>query len=95
MRSSPKRWDMEQAAQLAREAYSYVARTYPEGAPLEPLGRADAAVLEAQEQGDWRGYVEALRELCRVARREAILAQRSRRVTCEAGPGGGGCVATG
>jgi len=69
-------WDTEKAADLAREAYRYVARTYPPDAPLEPLGRADMAVLRAQEAGDWQAYEEALRELCRVARREAL--KRSR-----------------
>lgn len=29
------------------------------------------AVLQAQEAGDWQTYEEALRELCRVAKREA------------------------
>jgi hypothetical protein len=52
-------WDTELAAQRAREAYRYVARVYPKDAPLEPLGRADMAVLEAQERGDWQGYEEA------------------------------------
>jgi hypothetical protein len=65
-------WDTERAAELAREAYRYVARTYPPGAPLEPLGTADRAVLDAQERGDWRAYEEALRELMRTARREAL-----------------------
>lgn len=46
--SSPA-WDTERAAHLAREAYRYVARTFPPDAPLEPLGRADMAVLEPQE----------------------------------------------
>jgi hypothetical protein len=55
-------WNTEEAARLAREAYRYVA---------EPLGVADRRVLECQERGDFGGYVEALRELCRVARREA------------------------
>ncbi len=64
-------WNTEEAGRLAREAYRYVARTYPPDADLEPLGIADRRVLEAQERGDWDGYVEALRELCRVARREA------------------------
>jgi hypothetical protein len=64
-------WNTEEAARLAREAYRYVARTYPPDAPLEPLGKVDRAVLEAQERGDWPAYVEGLRELCRTARREA------------------------
>ncbi len=70
-------WDSQRAAELAREAYRYVARTYPAGAPLEPLGRADLAVLEAQERGDWDGYVEGLRELMRTAKREAIRRRRA------------------
>jgi hypothetical protein len=65
-------WDTELAAQRAREAYRYVARTYPDGAPLETPGRADWVVLEAQERCDWSAYEEALRELCRVAHRAAI-----------------------
>jgi hypothetical protein len=70
MSATVQKWDTEEAARLAREAYKYVARTFPPDAPLEPLGRADATVLNAQEAGDWSGYVEALRELCRTARRE-------------------------
>jgi hypothetical protein len=65
-------WDTQLAADPARAAYRYVARTYPKDAPLEPLGRADMAVLEAQERGDWQGYEEALRELMKTARQEAI-----------------------
>jgi hypothetical protein len=64
-------WNTEEAARLARTAYLFVAKHYPPDADLEPLGRADRAVLEAQERGDWDAYVEALRELCRVAKREA------------------------
>jgi hypothetical protein len=60
-------WDAELAAQRAREAYRYVGRVYPKGAPLEPLGRADMAVLEAQERGDWQAHEKALRELMRTA----------------------------
>jgi len=67
-----QKWDTEKAAQLAREAYCYVARTFPPDAPLEDLGRADMAVLEAQEAGDFEAYEETLRQLCRVARREAM-----------------------
>jgi hypothetical protein len=69
---SRQRWDTERAAELARPAYRYVGRMYPADAPLEPLGRADLVVLEAQERGDWAAYVSALRELMRVAKREAI-----------------------
>jgi hypothetical protein len=71
-----EKWDNERAAELARKAYSYVARVYPPDAPLKPLGVADVRVLEAQERGDWSVYEEALRELCRVAKREAMKAER-------------------
>jgi hypothetical protein len=69
--SAPATWDTELAAERAREAYRYVARVYPKDAPWAPIGRADAAVLRAQARLDWPAYEEALRELCRVARREA------------------------
>jgi hypothetical protein len=67
-------WNCQEAARLAAEAYRYVGRTfgrYPPEAALESLGKVERAVLEAQERGDWPAYVEALRELCRTARREA------------------------
>jgi hypothetical protein len=64
-------WDTELAAQRAREAYRYAAMVYPKGAPLEPLGRADFVVLEAEERRDWQAYEEALRELMRTAWRES------------------------
>jgi hypothetical protein len=76
--AAPSYWNTEEAARLAREAYRYVSRTYPLDADLEPLGVADRAVLEAQERGDWPGYLEALREMCRVAKREAIKATREK-----------------
>jgi hypothetical protein len=65
------RWDAEKAAELARTAYQYVARTYPPGGPWDAIGRADRRVVEAEERGVWEAYVEALREMCRVAKREA------------------------
>jgi hypothetical protein len=71
VRAAPVAWDTELAAQRAREAYLYVARTFPKDAPLEPLGRADMAVVRAQEARDLQAYEEALREMCRVAKREA------------------------
>lgn len=67
-------WDVGLAAEKARAAFTYVARMLPEDAPpctLEALGAADRAVLEAEEAHDWARYLEALRELCRVSRREA------------------------
>jgi len=71
-------WDAARAAELARKAYRYAARVYPPDASLEPLGRADAVVLEAQEAGDGPAYVEALRELMRTAKREALRKHRER-----------------
>ena len=65
-------WDTELAAERATTAYRYVARTYLKDAPLEPLGRADRAVLEGQECRDWSGYEEALRELMRAALSERL-----------------------
>jgi hypothetical protein len=67
-------WSSERASERAREAYHYVARLLPPTAAvglLEPIGEADRAVLEAEAARDWPRYEEALRELCRVARREA------------------------
>jgi hypothetical protein len=69
-------WDTQKAAELATVAYRYVGKVYPKDAPLEPLGRADAAVLRAEEAGDWKGYEEALRELMRTAKREALKRER-------------------
>jgi hypothetical protein len=71
-RPPAQEWDTEEAAHLARQAYRYVARTYPRDADLEPIGKVDRVVLEAQERGDWPRYVEALRELMRTAKREAM-----------------------
>lgn len=74
-------WDTEEAARRAREAYIYTARMFPVDAPpeaFEDLGAADTAVVEAQERGDWPGYLEALRRLMRVAKRERLLRERER-----------------
>jgi hypothetical protein len=64
-------WDTERAAFLAAQAYRYVAKVADPAklAPLEPLRAAQAAVLEAQEAGDWPEYVVALRRMMRVARK--------------------------
>ena len=64
-------WDAERASDLARRAYSYVARILPPASTLEAIGRADRAVLEAEERQDFPAYKVALRELCKAARREA------------------------
>ena len=64
-------WDTERALELARKAYTYVARVVPPDATLEAIGEADTAVLDAEEGQDLPAYEEALRELCRTARAEA------------------------
>ena len=82
VQGSPEVWDMEEAAKLAREAYRYTARTFPPDASaeaFEDLGPADAAVVEAQACGDWNAYyVEALRALMRVAKRERLVLEGER-----------------
>lgn len=64
-------WDAVKALQLAGKAYQYVARVLPPDATLDAIGRADRAVLEAEEREDFPAYEEALRDLMRTARREA------------------------
>ena len=79
--AEPKVWDTEEAAKLAREAYTYTGRMSPADAPpeaFEDLGAADAAVVEAQRRGDWPGYLEVLRQLMRVAKRERLVRERER-----------------
>ena len=68
---SPAKWDPVEALEQARKAYAYVTRVLPPEATLEAIGRADRAVLEAEERQDFAAYEEALRELCRAAKREA------------------------
>ena len=64
-------WDTEVAAQRAEQAYRYVSRTLPPGADYLRLDEHTDAAYEAERAGDWPAHVEALRELCRAARREA------------------------
>ncbi len=84
VQGAPEVWDTEEAARLAREAYLYNARTFPMEAPPEvlgDLGAADAAVVEAQRRGDWPDYLETLRALMRVAKRQRLLLEREREGT--------------
>jgi hypothetical protein len=74
---SVRTWDTERASELARKAYRYVAKVYPPDAPLEPIGRADAVVVEAEERGDWPAYVEGLRAMMWTAKREALKRERA------------------
>jgi hypothetical protein len=48
-----------------------VSRSLPPGTDYSPLDGHTGAAYEAERAGDWSAYVEALRELCRAARREA------------------------
>jgi hypothetical protein len=63
--------DTENAAQKTEQAYRYVARTLPPGTDYSPLVSSTDAAYAAERAGEWPIYVEALRELCRAARREA------------------------
>ena len=56
-------WDPQRASELACEAYRYVAQTMPKDANLD---------VQAQREGNWTAYEEALREMYRVAKREAL-----------------------
>ena len=69
--AAERSWDPVEALELAIKAYSYVARVLPPDATLEAIGRADRAVLEAEERQDLPAYEEALRKLCKAARHEA------------------------
>jgi hypothetical protein len=71
MSTTGQGWSPVEALELAIKAYRYVARVLPPDAALEAIGRADRAVLEAEEREDFPAYEEALRELMRTARREA------------------------
>jgi hypothetical protein len=63
-------WDPVEAFELARKAYTYVARTVPLDIGYSLLDSYTEAAYEAERAGDWPAYVEALRELCRTARDE-------------------------
>jgi hypothetical protein len=73
LRYTPERvvmaWDTRAAAKRPEQAYFYVSRTLPQGTDYSPLDSRTDAAYEAEKAGDWPAYVEALRELCRAARR--------------------------
>jgi hypothetical protein len=71
MKSTSLAWDSDLAFERARTAYRYVAANFPASADLEILAPHTDAAHEAERAGNWTVYVEALRELCRAARREA------------------------
>ena len=78
-RPGSETWDAQRADELATKAFRYIARIYPKDAPLEPLGLADEAAWQAQEAGDLAAFEEALREMCRLARRKALRRSRASR----------------
>jgi len=65
-------WSPQEALERSREAYAYVARTFPADEDPAALGAADRAALEAEERRAWPAYVEALRALMRAARAQAM-----------------------
>ena len=65
-------WDAEKAAERAQTAYRYVAEVYPRGAGYEPLDAHTEAAHEAERAGDWPAFEDALRNLMRAAKREAL-----------------------
>ena len=64
-------WDAERAARRAEQAYRYVSRTLPPGTDFSPLDAHTAAAYKAERTANWPAYLEALAELCRVARQGA------------------------
>jgi len=65
-------WDADLAFERARTAYRYVAATFPMEADLEVLAPHTAAAHEAERIGDMEAFEDALRELMRAARAEAM-----------------------
>jgi hypothetical protein len=65
-------WDTERAAELASKAYSYVGKVYPKAAGYDRLDEYTEAAHAAQDAGDVAAFEDALRELMRAARREAL-----------------------
>jgi hypothetical protein len=65
-------WDTEKGAELATQAYGYVGRVYPKAAGYDRLDKYTEAAHDAQDAGDFAAFEDALRELMRAARREAL-----------------------
>ena len=66
-------WDTERGSELARRAYAYVAATMPPDCDLDRMiNEYEDAAIAAQRASDFPAYQEALREMCRVAKREAL-----------------------
>jgi hypothetical protein len=69
---SASAWDADLAFERARIAHRYVAANFPESADLEVLAPYTAAAREAERTGDMEAFEDALRELMRAARAEAM-----------------------
>ncbi len=65
-------WDTARGSELARRAYHYIGETQPLDADLDALNEHEDAAIAAQRAGDFPAYEEALRQMCRVAKREAL-----------------------
>ena len=65
-------WDAERGSELARRAYRYIAATMPPDADLDALDEYEDAAIAAQRAGDFEAYREALRDMCRLAKQEAL-----------------------
>jgi hypothetical protein len=65
-------WDAERAFERARTAYPYVEDLYPSSTGYEPLDAHTAAAHEAERAGDMEAFEDALRNLMRAAKREAV-----------------------
>jgi hypothetical protein len=68
-------WDCDWAATKAADALRGLGRNFPEaleGEPLRALYAHEEAANAAARRGDKDAYLEALRELCRAGREEAL-----------------------
>ena len=65
-------WDTEKAAELATQAYGYVAKVYPKAAGYDRLDEYTEAAYAAQDDGDFAAFEDALRKLMQAAKREAV-----------------------
>jgi hypothetical protein len=69
-------WSQEWAYERPAQAMRYLAENYPECGALEALDGYQEPVHEAAVVGDRGAYQEALRELMRTGRREALAIRR-------------------
>jgi hypothetical protein len=65
-------WDTEAAFERAVTAFRYVEDVYLSGTGYEPLDAHTQAAWEAERARDWPAFEDALRNLMRAAKREAM-----------------------